>query len=97
MKEKIKVKDLAKNAKYPEYKNLCIDDWDTCVSIQDKEKDFDASKGFIDHEIVIKRLSDDKFFKFSYTEFGTNGNDMLEQIAIEVEEKTKIKTIYYYE
>lgn len=63
-------------------------------NIEDNECDFDAEKGFIDHECVIQRESDGKYFKFTYTQFGYNGSDLLEQTAEEV--KRKEKTIYYY-
>ena len=95
MKEKIKVIDLAKNNKYPNDNDLCIDDWDTCKCVYRKEKNFDSEKGFIDYEIVVQRFSDNKFFKFTYTQFGHNGDDCKEQIAYEVEEKEKV--IKYYE
>lgn len=95
MKETVKVIDLAKNAKYPQYDDLCIDDWDTCRCVFRQEKDFDAEKGFVDWEIVVQRLSDNKFFKFTYTQYGHNGDDLKEQIAYEVFEKEKI--VKYYE
>ena len=91
---KINVKDLAINAKYPNDNNLCIDDWDTCKQIQEVKKDYDSEKGFINYEVVIQRLSDGRFFKFIYTQFGHNGNNILEQIAYEVFPKTKTVTHY---
>jgi V8-like Glu-specific endopeptidase len=94
-KEKINVIDLATNAKYPDDKNLSIDDWDACKLIQREEHGFDAEKGFIDYKIVVQRLSDNKFFKFNYTQYGHSGSDILEQTAIECEEKEKI--VKYYE
>ena len=90
----IKVKDLAVNAKYPGDEDLCIDDWDTCVQVQDIQVGYDAEKGFIDHEIVVKHNSDGKYFKFEYTQFGHSGSNILEQTAREVQEKTK--TVKYY-
>jgi len=95
MGETIRVKDLAVNAKYPDDKDLCIDDWDTCACVSREQVDFDAEKGFCDYEVVIQRYSDDKFFKFTYTQFGHEGSDILEQRAREVFEKTK--TVTYYE
>jgi hypothetical protein len=71
------------------------EDWDGYKLIQDTEKDFDKEKGFINHEIIIQRISDMKYFKFTYTEFGHNGSDLLEQVAGEVVRKEKIT--YYYE
>jgi len=94
MKETIRVEELAKNAKYPN-QDLCIDDWDTCKCVYREKKYYDSEKGFIDYEIVVKRNSDGKFFKFTYTQFGHNGDDILEQTAHEVEEKEK--TVKYYE
>lgn len=94
MKEKINVKDLAINSKYPGDDELCIDDWDTCVEVERKQISFDSEKGFVDYRVVIQRISDGKFFKFEYTQFGCNGNNIREQIAVEVEEKEKV--IKYY-
>lgn len=94
-KETIKLKDIATNAKYPEDKNLHPDDWDTVRVIQETKKSFDGEKGFIDIELVFKRLSDGKLFKFEYTNFGQGQNDILDQTATEVEEKSKI--LKYYE
>lgn len=74
---------------------IYVYDWDTCNLIEDVEKDFDGEKGFIDHEIVVQRISDEKFFKFTYTEYGQGDNNMSEQTAVEVFEKEK--TIKYYE
>lgn len=91
----IKVSELAKNAKYPDDNDLCIDDWDTCSCVYREEKNFDAEKGFIDYEIIVLRFIDNKFYKFSYTQFGHNGNDILNQTAVEVQPKNK--TITYYE
>lgn len=91
---KIKVKDLATNAKYPGDDRLCMDDWDTCGRISDKQLNFDAEKGFTDHEVVIQRFSDGKYFQFTYTEFGHNGDDIREQIATEVFPHERIE-IYF--
>ena len=93
-REKIKVIDLAKNAKYPNDKDLCIDDWDTCRVVKEKQCNFDSEKGYTDYEVVIRRLSDNKFFKFTYTQFGHNGDNIREQIATEVFPKEKTITVY---
>lgn len=94
MKEKIRVAELAKNDKYPDDNELCIDDWDTCRRIEEIQVGFDGEKGFCDYEIVIQRFSDGKFFKFTYTKFGYHGDNTREQIAYEVEEKQKMITYY---
>jgi hypothetical protein len=93
-RETVKIKDLAKNDKYPDHKDLCIDDWDTCGTASRIEKNFDAEKGFVDYEIVIQRWSDGKYFKFTYTQFGHNGDDILEQTGVEVFPKT-IEVVVY--
>ncbi len=94
-KERLAIEDIAKNDKYPDLEDLMPDDWDGFVHIQSIEKDFDAEKGFVDYDTVIMRRSDGKFFKFTYTQFGHNGSDMLEQTAVECVRKEK--TVYYYE
>ena len=83
-REKINVSDLATNAEYPNDDDLCIDDWDTCKCVFRKEENFDSEKGFIDYEVVVQRLTDGKYFKFTYTQFGHNGDDSREQTAVEV-------------
>ena len=94
-KEKIKVIDLAKNAKYPNDNDLHIGDWDTCRCIYKESTYYDSEKGFIDYDIVVQRKSDNKFFKFTYTDFGHGQDNIKEQIAYEVEEKEKL--VKYYE
>ena len=95
-KERLAIEDIAKNSKYPQFGNdLLPDDWEGFVHIQSTEKNFDAEKGFIDYETVVMRESDGKYFKFTYTQFGHNGSDILEQTAVECVRKEK--TIYYYE
>ena len=88
-RERIDIVDIAKNSKYPTMKDLHPDDWEGFRVVQDKEGSFDAEKGFIDHEIVIQRKSDDKYFKFTYTQYGYNGSDCLEQTAVECARKEK--------
>lgn len=95
MKETIKVADLATNAEYPDETGLSIDEWDTYEVIEEKQTSYDREKGFVNYDIIVQRLSDSKFFKFSYTQFGHNGDNILEQTAYEVQEKTK--TVKYYE
>lgn len=88
-RETINVKDLAKNDEYPDDKNLDPDDWDTCNVISQTQISYDSEKGFVDYEVVIQRFSDDKFFKFQYTQFSHYGDDILEQKAWEVHKKKK--------
>ena len=57
--------------------------------------DFDNEKGFATIVCVMKRKSDDKYFKVEYTEFGYTGTDLLDQVAVEVDRKQKL--CYYYE
>jgi len=63
--------------------------------IKSEECNFDAEKGFIDHECIIQRKSDSKYFKFEYTQFGYNGTDLLEQTASEVFRRA-VTTYEYY-
>jgi len=93
MKEKIKVIDLAKNAKYPNDNNLCPDDWDTCRIISDTIIDADSEKGYTTQRVIIKRKSDGKFFMFKYSK-SYDWDDLKDQTATEVEEKQKIITYY---
>ena len=95
MKEKIPVLELAVNSKYPDNNTLDIDDWDTCKVVERKQIYFDPEKGSVKYEVVIKRFSDGKFFKFKYTQYGYSGDNIRDQIAYEVEEKEKV--IKYYE
>lgn len=94
-KEIIRVSDLATNVKYPDDNDLSIDDWDTCKCIYQENISFDGEKGFVDIEVVVQRLSDNKFFKFTYTDYGRGESSLLEETAYEVEEKEKV--IKYYE
>ena len=86
VKEKIKLSDITEYD-YPE-------DIDGYSLIKQSKKDFDAEKGFLDYECVIKRDVDNKFFKFTYTQFGYNGSDMLKKTAVEVFPK-EVTTIIY--
>lgn len=94
-RETVRVADLAKNDKYPNNNDLCIEDWDTVGVMDTKQIRYDSEKGSIDIECVVKRLSDGKFFKFKYTQFGYSGDDSRDQIAYEVFPKQM--TITYYE
>lgn len=95
LRESVKIVDIAKNSKYPTMEDLHPDDWEGFRVVQDEECNFDSGKGYIDHEMVIRRMSDDKYFKFTYTQYGYSGSDCLEQTAVECVRKEK--TIYYYE
>lgn len=93
-RETVQLIDLAKNDKYPNDNNLHIDDWDTVKVISREMISFDAEKGFIDEKVIFQRKSDEKYFKFEYTKFGYEGDDILEQEAEEVFKKTKIIEIF---
>ena len=87
------------NSKNPKYRTIAQTKAaekpiDKQILIKEVKQNFDAEKGYIDYETVIQRISDKKFFKFTYTQFGYNGNDMKNQIAEEVFEKEKM-TKYY--
>lgn len=90
-RETIEISDLA-NEEEEDLNHL--EDTDGIEIIEDIESGFDAEKGFINHEVVFKRLTDGKFFKVEYTEFGYNGTDLIEQTAIEVFPEIITKVIY---
>ena len=94
-RETVLMEDLCHNAKYPGDTDLCMDDWDTIWVIEENQVYYDTEKGFCDYECVFQRKSDEKFFKFTYTQYGHNGDNILEQEAYEVFKKTK--TVEYYE
>ena len=94
MREKIKVADLAKSAKYPDMKDLSMYDWDTCKIISETQEEFDGEKGMVKMRVILQRNSDGKFFEFYYWDYGRGDNDILEKTATEVFEA--IKTITYY-
>ena len=85
-REKIRIRDVH-DVDYP-------DDWDGFALVETKEKDYDSEKGFVDYECVVKRLSDGKFFKFSYTQYGHNGSSLLEETMVEAFPREKVITVY---
>lgn len=89
------MEDLATNAEYPNDKNLHYDDWDTIKVIENKIESADTEKGFTDQVLIFQRLSDGKYFRVDYTEYGHNGDNLIEQKGYEVFKKTKI--IDYYD
>jgi hypothetical protein len=93
-REKIILADYATNAQWPDITNLSLDDWDTVRRIKKTQIDFDGEKGYADFEVVIQRISDDKYFKFTYSNFGCGENNLIEQTAYEVFPKT-IQTVIY--
>ena len=95
-REKINVADLAKNAKYPNMKNLQPDDWDTCKVISETKESFDGEKGMVEMELILQRNSDGKFFKVNYYDWGRGNSDILEQTAVEVFPKTETITVTTY-
>lgn len=42
--------------------------------IKSEEVDFDSEKGFCTYEVIIKRLSDNKYFKNTYTRYQSQNN-----------------------
>ena len=64
-------------------------------SIERNQVGFDPEKGFADFEIIIKRISDGKFFKGKITQLGHNGTELAYGGEFkEVLPKTRTK-IYY--
>lgn len=62
--------------------------------VQDEQVYFDSEKGYVDMEIVIKRLSDNKFFKGKYYNWGLSNIAWESSIFKEVFPKEKTITIY---
>lgn len=86
-KEKIELADVHKY-NYP-------DDWDGYVTIEETQDSFDGEKGFVDMIVIFQRLSDSKYFRVNYCNYGRGESDFLEQTAVEVTKKQK--TIDYFE
>ena len=95
MKEILKIREIAKNSKYPDAKDLHPDDWEDFRTIEDTEHSYDPEKNMVDHDMIVQRKSDGKYFKFTYTQYHYSGSNILEQTAHEVFQKTK--TVTYYE
>jgi len=62
--------------------------------IQEEQTYFDGEKGYCDYEVIIKRLSDNKFFKGQYTDWG---HHVIEVEKVWVETFPKQITITTYE
>lgn len=62
--------------------------------VESQEQDFDSEKGFIDSVFILKRVSDGKFFRVIYTDYGHGNNNLLEQEAEEVFPEIVKTTIY---
>jgi len=72
-------------------------EWDEFIGFKfiDIESGYmDLEKGFVDFECIIQQNSDKKYFKFSYTKYGYNGSNILEQEAYEVKRYQKITYFY---
>jgi len=91
---KIPIKELATHSKYPDELMKQPDDWDGCKIIYRKIITVDSEKNSIEYETVVQRKSDNRFFKFSYTEAVHVHTDILEQEAIEVFPKHQMITTY---
>lgn len=77
------------------FNEVHYEDFEGFVCVYDEQTGFDGEKGFCDNEVVIMRKSDEKYFKFEYTDYGKGEDDISEQVAVEVEKKSK--TVFYYE
>lgn len=61
--------------------------------IQEEQTYFDGEKGYCDYEIIIKRISDGKFFKGQYTDYGQHEGEV-KKVWVEVFPK-QVTTIIY--
>jgi hypothetical protein len=68
------------------------DDWDGFEVVEDTLLDGDSEKGNTTNEIVVKRISDNKFFKVEYTQY--RDEIEYEEDVTEVFPVTKTITVY---
>lgn len=61
--------------------------------IQEEQTYFDYEKGYSDYEVIIKRISDNKFFKGQYADWGYEVKEV-QKVWVETFPKQIIKTIY---
>jgi len=61
--------------------------------IQEKQTYFDGEKGYCDYEVIIKRISDNKYFKGQYTDWGQH-DGKVKQVWVETFPK-QVTTIIY--
>ena len=92
-KEKINFKGN-KGLKYLMFEDKIEHEGELYKLVEKNKTRFDGEKGFVDYDIVIRRISDKKYFKGEGTDYGHHDREV-EPIFYEVERKEK--TIYYYE
>lgn len=61
--------------------------------IQEEQTYFDCEKGYCDYEVIIKRISDGKFFKGQYTDYGKHEGEVA-KVWVETVPEQVITTIY---
>ena len=86
------LKETIKIADYETEENL--NDWENLILMQETTTFTDLISGWIENEAIVKRLSDGKFFKFTYNTT-PNSSDELQQEATEVIQKSHLT--HYYE
>jgi hypothetical protein len=61
--------------------------------IEETQTYFDGEKGYCDYEVIIKRLSDNKFFKGQHTDYGKHEGSV-NKVWVEVFPKQITITTY---
>jgi len=61
--------------------------------IEENQTYFDGEKGYTDYEVIIKRVSDGKFFKGQHTDFGRHEGEV-QPVWVETFPKQVTITIY---
>lgn len=87
-------RELIKISDYEEEESL--HQWEKFEVMQETTLYTDLERGSTSVEVVVRRISDGKFFKFEYYSSVGYSNE-LEQEAEEVEMKTRTITETYYE
>ncbi len=84
-RERIKIKDYEEHS--------MMEEWEVLELVEEVTTYIDLGKGYSDTEVVVKRVSDGKFFKFEYRTSSDDDN-IMEQEAEEVFPKTVNYVIY---
>ena len=90
MKETIRLCDISPGDNPEEFLDRKQHRWE-----YQKQIAVDGEKCYCDYEVVFKRLSDNTYFTYTYTDFGRGETDILDQTAHQVTKKQKL--VDYYE
>jgi hypothetical protein len=93
LKMEISIRELI-DCTYDDEKFVYPTDWQNCNIVYERQLYYDSNEGFLTTEVIVQRKSDNKFFKFSYTEYPGKGTNVIKQKAKEVFPKQKTITVY---